>query len=132
MFDFYKLAKADALRETPITGPRDNFEAVELQKADHHPDGKFKLGPSNSQHANGDTAFDLARSHLDEAQKAAKIGDAEAVKFHLQMVQQYANAAAQNHMMGSYIKQTAGQPQMMPAPDMGAAGGNTKTQKRGR
>ena len=61
----------------------------------------------------------MAHDHLDQAQSAAKIGDAEAVKFHVGMSQQYATAGAQNHMMGDYIKQTAGKPVLMPAPDLG-------------
>ena len=99
----------------------DKLKKEDLLKGDRHSDGKFKLGPANSQHKNGDTAFQMAHDHLDQAQNAAKIGDAEAVKFHVGMSQQYANAGAQNHMMGDYIKQTAGKPVLMPAPEGGPA-----------
>ncbi len=132
MLQFDKLRKAELLAEDGGSLPKDNVAALvkadkEKASADRHSDGKFKLGPVNAQHKNGDQAFEMAHGHIDEAQKSAKIGDAHAAAFHIGMAQQYANAGCQNHMMGDYLKQTQGKPVLMPPPDTGQ--GNGKTQK---
>jgi hypothetical protein len=118
MLQFDKLRKQDLLREDSIAA------LVKAEKDNgRNPDGSFKLGPVNAQHKNGDQAFQMAQGHLNSAQEAAKIGDAHAAAFHIGMAQQYANAGCQNHMLGSYLKDTQGKPVMMPAPDMGQGGG---------
>jgi len=73
---------------------------------DRHADGKFKLGPVNEQKKRGSTAFETAKSHLDDAQAAALNGDAESSQFHVGMAAQYANVGLQNHLMSDYLKAT--------------------------
>ena len=44
-----------------------------FRKGDHGergPDGKFVVGPVNSQKKRGDQAFEAAKQHIDDAQKA--------------------------------------------------------------
>ena len=126
ILQFDRLRKEELLKEGE--GLKDPIAALvkaerESASDGRHADGKFKLGPVNSQHKNGDQAFEMARGHLDEAQKSAKIGDVHAANFHIGMAQQYANVGTQNHMMGDYLKQSQGKPNLMPAPDMSGAGG---------
>ena len=79
---------------------------LKADKGDRVADGKFVLGPVNSQKKRGDQAFDSAKAHIDDAAKAAADGDAEAATFHAGMAHQYATAGIQNHLMGGYLKQT--------------------------
>jgi hypothetical protein len=83
------------------------FDRLRLRKADHGergPDGKFVVGPVNSQKKRGDQAFEAAKQHIDDAQKAAAGGDEQQANFHLNMAHQYAGAGVQNHLMGNYLK----------------------------
>ena len=76
-----------------------------LMKADdRHPDGRFKTGPVNTQHKRADNAMDMAHGHLDDAATAARQGDEDQARFHLDMAQTYAQAACQNHLLGGYLK----------------------------
>jgi hypothetical protein len=73
---------------------------------DRRADGKFVLGPVNSQKKRGEQAFDAAKAHLDDAAKSALSGDAEQANFHVNMAHQYASTGVQNHMMSDYLTKT--------------------------
>jgi hypothetical protein len=79
---------------------------IKADKGDRSADGKFVLGPVNSQKKRGEGAFDSAKAHLDDAAKAALAGDGEAANFHVNMAHQYATTGVQNHMMSDYIAKT--------------------------
>jgi hypothetical protein len=102
MFQFDRLTKKDA-RAT-------NDLAMPVAKDDRHPDGRFKMGPANTEKKRGEGAFQSAHGHIDDAADSAIAGDAEGANFHLSMANQYAGVGVQNHLMSNYAKQTKGAP----------------------
>ena len=78
-----------------------------LQKADAETKpktgGQFQPGPQTKEKRRGDTSFDTAKGHIDDAADAARAGDGETANYHLAMAHQYAQLGIQNHMMGDYL-----------------------------
>ena len=87
-------------------------DVIKAEDDSRHPDGKFKMGPANSQRKQGDNAFQAAKDHIDSAASCARNGDEQAADFHVGMAQQYAALGAKNHLMGKYVDDTKGKTPM--------------------
>jgi hypothetical protein len=134
MLNFDKVKKEEMLRESHVDPLVEGLIKAENER---HPTGQFKLGPAGSQKKLGGMAFDAAREHIDNCEKAAQAGKADEAQFHANMSQQYAGIGVQNHMMGGYLQN----PQQMtgfgdgsragaPQPGAGAAPGGGKPAQR--
>ena len=87
-------------------------DVAKAEDDSRHSDGKFKMGPANTQRKMGDTAFQAAKDHIDSAASCARNGDEQAADFHVGMSQQYAALGAKNHLMGKYVDDTKGKTPM--------------------
>ena len=78
-----------------------------------HPDGKFKMGPANTQRKMGDSAFQAAKDHIDQRRFGRRAAATRgAADFHVGMAQQDAAQRTKNHLMGKYVDDTKGKTPM--------------------